>query len=63
MVEEEQGEEFLRNELKAQMEESRIDYEALQVLGMIPQDEAELYSVFAPNPRPFEHQTKTAAGI
>ena len=53
----------LTMQLEAQKEESRIDYEAVQVLGMVPQEETEIYRISAPNPRPYEHKTKTAAGL
>jgi len=39
---------------------TRISYHAVQVLGMIPQEEAELYYVTAPDTRPFAHTTLTA---
>ena len=50
--------------LQAQKETTRIDYEAVQVLGMIPREETEIYRIAAPDPRPFENRTvKTAAGL
>ena len=44
-----------------QRENDRIDYEAVQVLGMIPRDETEIVSVHAPNPRPYERKTALSA--
>ena len=46
-----------------QKEPERIEYEA-QVLGMVQRDEAEIYMIHAPNPRPYERKTAiSAAGI
>ena len=44
-----------------QKESDRIDYEAIQVLGMVHQDETEIYSIYAPNPRPYERKTVISA--
>ena len=47
--------------IQLQNESTRIDYEALQVLGMVPQNETETYNITAPNPRPYEHKTGLSA--
>ena len=39
----------------------RISYQAVQTLGMIPAEEAEMYYVTAPDTRPFEHKTVISA--
>ena len=44
-----------------QKETDRIDYEAIQVLGMVHEDETEIYSIYAPNPRPYERKTALSA--
>ena len=51
----------LNYELEVQNTETRIDYEAIQVLGMVPQEETEIYSITAPDPRPYQRKTVLSA--